>query len=1006
MVAAPRIAAADLIWDPLMTGTGSDGSGTWTDVSAGGPANWSTGNADTTFNSNDPDSAIFGVGGTGAYNVTLGSPITVQNLTFNSGSYTIAGTGSNTLTLGSPYGPGGDYSTITTNVDATISAAIVDVNASETSGFYKLGSGTLTLTGANSYTGATNVEAGKLVIANRNVGTYYVPLQESAITVSAGATVDIKYSNYGYYTNGHVIINGDGTTTGHGLQLGPGVHFQLGEGLVLQNAPTVIDTDGSGPGVAYLGGFDVNNGDNITVASSASGSSSTANIDIDTYAYGFNFHTDIGANTATGDFTVNGSIVSQFGAGTGGNYNSIASTTDVYNGFTKTGAGSLVLTGASTFYAGTTVGNGSLVLQGGDNRLPTSTVLVVGDGLAADQGLLVLNGVNQTLTGLFFTPGSNASSGVVGGSSTATTLTVNSLATNPLITAPKDGNGNYVPLTNVADNYAGMLGGTGANQNNLNLVKAGPGTLTLSGSSTYTGTTNVSAGTLVLASAGAASTVSPTTVMAGAILDVQASNGGGYAGATTVINGDGTGTGHGLLLAPGVTLNTQYGLTLQAAPTTIDTDGTSGDGSGVATFRGFDVNRTFFLDVAPTASGSVATANINFSTATYGYNLEVDAGPATATGDFTIRGAIVGTGTNPTFGPLATGFNKVGAGSLLLSGTGTFAGGTAIANGSILLGGTNVLPTTTAVQLGDTAGDSGTLVLGGYSQTITGLTVSGTGTASAVIGGGSTASTLTVAYASGTDVYAGKIGGTAANANNLGLTVTGAGKLLLTGSNTYAGPTLVMAGTLAVNGSTGAASAVTVAAGAVLAGSGTVGGTVSVAGTITGGTGSTPADTVGTLSTGKQTWTATGTYLAKAASIGAGATSADELVVSALAASPGFTVSLLATNGSTPAFTASNAALTSSPAAGSFIVLVRDGESAATNPFASPSALAALGLRVTDGGVSTYAATDTVRLAQEVDGNGFDLIAEDVASAPEPTSLALLVGVAAPVLVGRRRRRA
>jgi fibronectin-binding autotransporter adhesin len=66
-----------------------------------------------------------------------------------------------------------------------------------------------------------------------------------------------------------------------------------------------------------------------------------------------------------------------------------------------------------------------------------------------------------------------------------------------------------------------------------------------------------------------------------------------------------------------------------------------------------------------------------------------------------------------------------------------------------------------------------------------------------------------------------------------GLTKAGAGTLILTGANTYAGPTDVNAGRLEVNGDqTAAHGLATVAAGATLAGSGIVGGSV----TVTGGT--------------------------------------------------------------------------------------------------------------------------------------------------------------------------
>jgi autotransporter-associated beta strand protein len=57
---------------------------------------------------------------------------------------------------------------------------------------------------------------------------------------------------------------------------------------------------------------------------------------------------------------------------------------------------------------------------------------------------------------------------------------------------------------------------------------------------------------------------------------------------------------------------------------------------------------------------------------------------------------------------------------------------------------------------------------------------------------------------------------------------SGTGRLILGGVSTYTGPTTVNAGTLLVNGSLGAASAVTVNSGGTLGGSGTIGGSVAV----------------------------------------------------------------------------------------------------------------------------------------------------------------------------------
>jgi len=88
-----------------------------------------------------------------------------------------------------------------------------------------------------------------------------------------------------------------------------------------------------------------------------------------------------------------------------------------------------------------------------------------------------------------------------------------------------------------------------------------------------------------------------------------------------------------------------------------------------------------------------------------------------------------------------------------------------------------------------------------------------------------------------------------------GLVKTGAGALVLSGSNTYAGPTAVNAGRLLVNGAL-TASAVTVNTGGLLGGSGSILGLVTVA----GGTLS-PGNSPGTLSVDALTLSGTSTTL-------------------------------------------------------------------------------------------------------------------------------------------------
>ena len=83
------IPANVLTWDPAHNTTGSDGLGTW-DTST---ANWANNSTDVAWPNNGNDAAVLGTGATlaSSLNITLDTPITVGNLTFNTG-----GTGNST----------------------------------------------------------------------------------------------------------------------------------------------------------------------------------------------------------------------------------------------------------------------------------------------------------------------------------------------------------------------------------------------------------------------------------------------------------------------------------------------------------------------------------------------------------------------------------------------------------------------------------------------------------------------------------------------------------------------------------------------------------------------------------------------------------------------------------------------------------------------------------------------------------------------------------------------
>ncbi len=346
-------------------------------------------------------------------------------------------------------------------------------------GVTKVGTGTLTLTSTETYSGGTIVSGGTLQIGDGGV--------DGAISGSLvdNGTVVFRRPNSVTFAG---AISGNGTL----IWSGPGTLTLTGDnaysGATVINGPLVIDASGpsallgaisgsggltqAGPGVLTLGGANTFSGGTTATAGLINfnsvanfGTSATPNITLN----------GGGLQWASGTTTDISSDLDPIGANgttfdTNGNNVAFGTALTGAGGVTKAGAGILTLTTANAYAGGTTVTGG----------------LIDFDSLANfDDGAITLNG-----GGLQW--------------STGTTLDISShLTALGANGGTFDTNANNVMLATAISGAGGV-------------TKAGPGTLTLTPVETYTGATVVSGGTLLVNGSIAAS--SGISVQSGATL--------------------------------------------------------------------------------------------------------------------------------------------------------------------------------------------------------------------------------------------------------------------------------------------------------------------------------------------------------------------------------------------------------------------------------------------------------------------------------------------------------
>jgi fibronectin-binding autotransporter adhesin len=673
------------------------------------------------------------------------------------------------------------------------------------------GSGTVTISTSNGFTGGTQINAGTLVLGNS------AALGASSGTLGlSGGMLDLHGFNVtlgGLNGTGGLIASNGGSPASLTVNTPAAAVF---------NGSLANNTDGqggtlslvkSGTGTLTLGGANTNSGTTtiaaggVQLANSAAVQNSTVVI---TPNNGLTFAAFIGTFNVGGLSGAGNESLVDAGLGSvtlnvGGNnaattYSGILSGS---GGLTKVGGGNTTLTAQSAYDGATIVSSGTLTLSGnsGDSSsglLPSSAITV------APGAVLNLNG--SDLLGYSVTTPLTVYGTVYKSNNQSETLTRNITLSGGTLTsssaASATGNGawdfgdgagtigtaaattNYIngtgafslryasALFNVASNSVLNISvpvnqNTNGSSSPLNL--AGSGLLVLSASNLYGGVTNIYGGTLEIAGSGdlgSGNNYSAAISDSGALF-LNTSSNQTFSG---VISGPG-----GLAQAgPGsLTLsasNKYGGTTLSGGGLVINNNGALGTGPFAIT--GGTINSTtgaVLGNVPMSWNGSFVFAgsnSLNLGTGTV--SLAGNSQVTTNANTLTVGGAITGGYSLATAGP----------GTLSLLGNGSYTGGTTITAG--------------ALQLGNSASNASL--------------------AGNIIDNG------TINYAgAGAQQLAGVLSGTG------NLAKTAAGTLTLTASNPFTGPTNVNAGTLIVNGSLPAAGAVNIAGGAALSGSGSVG---------------------------------------------------------------------------------------------------------------------------------------------------------------------------------------
>ncbi len=656
-----------------------------------------------------------------------GTNQTVGNLTGSGGTILNNATGTNVaLTIGNGNGTGGIYSgVIANNTSGTGTVALT-----------KTGTGTIALSGTNTYTGTTTLSGGVLRLDSASaLGGGNLQFQSGVLGLGAGDFTRALGTNAGQvqWTDNN------------------------GGGFAAYGADRIVNIGGAGATITTGSGsaFWASSSDNLILGAADADHTVTFVNGIQLNSSGSTNRTiQVNDGCAAIDAIVSG-VISTASGGT--------------RGITKTGTGTLVLSGANSYDGTTTVSAGVLNIQnstalgtttGSTSVTSGATLQIQGVNVGAEA--LTLNGAGvASVSGgaigqngaLVNVSGTNSYGGLLTLGS-ASTISSDSGTLNLTNTGTISGSGFALTLTGAGNGSVSSIIGTGAGT----LTKTGTGTWTLSANNTYTGGTTINAGTLTLDYSTVASKLADTGVL-------------NFGGGTLNLSG-GASAHTEVVASTTLTANSSSSVTRTSGTSVLRMNAITRNAGSTVNFGAASIADT---DTTNTNGilGGYATVGATTGAADWAVN-------STNAGDGSI--IALASGSYAAFATTGTNTNNE-----LLTGSSTLTGNATTNSLKINTSGTGQsLNLVSGQTLTLTTG--GLMFIGAQDYSITNGTLkSNTATNSDLIIQQWGAGNLT-------------IGSVIANGNGLStLTKAGTGTLTLGGTNTYTGATTINAGTLSVS---------------------------------------------------------------------------------------------------------------------------------------------------------------------------------------------------------------